>query len=493
MTFGNLPAAEFAPDSVAVNSPYTSDTRGVYPTTAAGNNIYRPFPEKVASTFATVPSTALMGVATREDGDIYNIVGATDKIYLFNDGTSLWDTVFTPAGAIEKWEIAIFGKTFCAVNSSNRLLTYTIGVDSVFTEVAATPLAPRHVAAVRDFIFIGNWPANQQKIQWSAINNATSWPTPGTDAALSVLAGEQQFPGEGGEIRKIVAGAANADVLIFFDNEIRRGAFVGNEIMWQFDLVEGSIGTFSSDSVTVGDGYVYYYSPEGFMRTTDGRSERIGAGKVDEWFKNTLNAGAISLISAKHYQPLKLVAWAFSTNGTFNDKVLVYNYENQMWGLINESVDAFTVGYSAISSLDDTSVFGTDLDAYPISLDSEILSASRRLFPYLKNNILYYFNGVGRAWEIHSHEIEDVEQRNLKIYNSSLKYGGTSATYLMSVGTRDQFGNAMLFTTPAAPNNLNEVPSMVQGKVVKLKATGSDTNMPTIYGFGIDSELGGRT
>jgi len=492
MAFKGLELAEFAPDSVSSNTSYSAEILNVYPKNASGRLIYKPFPVGNPLNYHPIPAEPLSGISARVSGTIYNFVGTDDGIYNYDRLNDTWVDLFSTSGSIEAWEFAKFGNTICAVNRQNKMLKYTIGVDSEFTEVDETPLGASHIAQVDNFIIVGNWPNERQTIRWCAINDPTDWPVLGSDDALAKFAGEQAFPGDYGELTRIIGQTSGAAVLLIFEHAIIKGSLIYGELVFDFDVIEGSIGTISPDSVVLGNsGYAYYYSPQGFKRTQDGSSESIGVGRVDEWFSQTLNNNSYRTIKATHFEPLNMVLWSFSTNGSYNDKIIAYNYILDKWTTIDEEVQVFLTSYSESMTMEDLDSVVNNLDNLDVSLDSLYFSESQRIFPYIKNDQFHLFGGSGRQCVVASTILDDEQHRNIKIINGSLSFNGVGE-YVMSVDYKPRFTSNWQSTSLLYPNVHNEVSIRAQGKRLRIKAMTNSSTITDIWGFGVDMRIGGR-
>lgn len=110
-------------------------------------------------------------------------------------------------------------------------------------------------------------------MQWSAINNATSW-----TADPATLADFQDLPGDGGWIQKVVGGDYG---VIIQERAVFRMDFVGSPLIFQFNQVLRNIGTPIPNSVVSYRDLVFFLSEDGFYVFDGSQAHPIGENRVD--------------------------------------------------------------------------------------------------------------------------------------------------------------------------------------------------------------------
>ena len=108
---------------------------------------------------------------------------------------------------------------------------------------AAIPNSPsfRHAAVVNNFVVTGFQGTFQNRVQWSAVNDVTSW-----TAGLN-LADIEDLP-EGGVITGITGGQYG---LIFQENRITRMDYRGGAIVFSFRRIFLDFDLISSEITSV--------------------------------------------------------------------------------------------------------------------------------------------------------------------------------------------------------------------------------------------------
>jgi len=232
------------------------------------------------------PSAALRGVLSA--GTLVTLAGTGAGIHrLLETG---WVDVSRPGGyvdsAAEAWDADQFGSAFFFVRRGEPVQAIDVESDATFFDLVDAPRAGV-VATAEGFLWLGDLVSRQlgvarDAVAWSAVGAPFTWPTPGTDAATSVLSGEQRLEGSGGIVQAIVSGAEV--VAIFQEDAIHRADFVGNDIVWQINRVETEHGLAIKGAAVAYERAVFFISRDGFRIFNYTSSKNIGKGIVNEFF-----------------------------------------------------------------------------------------------------------------------------------------------------------------------------------------------------------------
>ena len=175
-----LQFTEWLPDQPA-NAGSLNDAKNVYPV-AIG---YAPFPS--AEDYSNAASDVLNSVFVAKYGDDVQVfAGSATKLFLLNNTTlDLDDVSGAVYGGNSTWKFEQFGQVVLASNNSEIIQAWTIGVSTVFADVAAAAPIAKDIAIVRDFVFAGNVAGgtDADKVQWSDINDETDWTSSSTSQA----------------------------------------------------------------------------------------------------------------------------------------------------------------------------------------------------------------------------------------------------------------------------------------------------------------------
>lgn len=329
---------EWLPDLPEFNNPGLLEATNVIP----ANDGYVPF-NPLDDSLGTAPS-AVTGAfvangATKGSTRQYVAAG---RYYQYAGGGATAGSFSTRGSLIADDEASQFAQyqniVFVSGGDSHRLAQITMGAATSgggtgFVAITAAPYADV-VGVVGQFVVAGSLyddsttlpsASKSNYLQWSSIDQPTSWPTPGSSTAIASQSGEQALYEENGRVQAVHGGDQFAVVLQ--SKAVTRMTYIGGTAVFQFDLIDsvhGSVGR--KGSVKVG-GLVYFISAAGFCRTNGTQVERIGAGKVDElWASLT----ATSYVSAAYDPWNEVVCFG---NGA---KIFHYNPLTQWWTVCDQ-------------------------------------------------------------------------------------------------------------------------------------------------------------
>ena len=272
-----LPFGEWLPDLPDHGNPGATTATNVFPAV----NSYRPWKTTARSPGISALANRCQGADAFKDdsGTSYIFAGDTTKLYrltanAFSDISRSSGGAYT-IGSEHYWDFVKFGEKIIAFNGNDAPQQYDMGTSSNFSNIAAAPLF-RHAAVVNNFVVAGWIGTAQNRVQWCAINDATSW-TAGIDQSDL-----EDLP-EGGVVTGITGGQYG---LIFQENRITRMDYRGGNIVFSFRRIEDNRGAIQSKSIIKVGNLVYFYSADGFYVTDGNTSTPIGNGKVDRFFES---------------------------------------------------------------------------------------------------------------------------------------------------------------------------------------------------------------
>jgi hypothetical protein len=296
--------------------------------TASAWRLFAPL-STLGSALAAAPSDATVvssgGVVTvfaQAGGHLYKIVGGavTDVSKAGN---------YTVG---KTWDFEQFGDCLIATNGIDNVQDFDIGTSTAFADLAGSPPKAYVIGKVRDFVVLGNTTdgsgAHPYRVQWSAIANPTSWPTPLTQDARAAQSGYQDNYSEYGNVQYIAQGEEFG--LIFQERGIVRMQYIGGDVVFQFYTFERKRGLVTPRAAAqIGD-QVYFLSGDGFYATDGTTVQPIGYGKVNRWF--IANCYDITKVRASADSVAQCIYWVFpSTSSGVCDSVIVYNFAEQKW------------------------------------------------------------------------------------------------------------------------------------------------------------------
>lgn len=412
-----VPFGSFSPDRAPFGNTGSTVALNVIP--RAGG--FRPLPG--LTTFSDALTARCQGAffATDSSGNVYGFAGDATKLYRLTGGSTAWDDATrtsggaysTPATGI--WSAAKFGNDVLMTNFADDIQAYTIGSSSDFAALAGSPPKAKYLAVIGDFVVAGflnvGGTIYPERIQWCAIRDHTSWPTPGTDAARVVQADRQDLFGEGGWVQGLAGGLSGANGAILQERALWRMIYTGPPTIFSIDQVEGGRGTPAPSSIAQIGGTIFYLGEDGFYRFDGQSSLPIGAERVDQTFFDTVDVSYYDRVSASVDPVRKLIIWAYPTSsadGTPN-RQLIYNWQLNEWSEgdldLQMMMRSLTFGVDLDTDLN-ASETGADDDSWP-SLDSRFWTGGRPgLAAFDTSNQLAFFTGPSPAAAVETGEFE---------------------------------------------------------------------------------------
>jgi hypothetical protein len=348
------PVAAWEPDKAPLlGAPVVS---GVVP---ADSETYGPLAgPSTASTSGSysVPSGALPGGMPSFIGNAFDAIDEYSAHYiLVGDGNNEvffygltsglgWQQI-TLSGFVaylSNFRFAQFKNTVLIVGGQNMM--QWICNSSTANVLSGSP-AGIYVCVAKDFAIAGNTydPTNGSvpyRVWWSAFNDPTNWPTPGTPAALQVQSDYNDFDGSQGTVSGLCSNLINCDFLVFFEYGVQQATYVGAPDVFNFYNVSGARGTQWADSIVVTEGMAYYFGENGFYACDGVNVFPIGENKVDHFAMSAASPVIVSgnnvrTVTGGYNTQTRCLFWLFSQaiGPLANGQVLVmfYHKDFQKW------------------------------------------------------------------------------------------------------------------------------------------------------------------
>jgi hypothetical protein len=345
------------------------DQPSILDTVSEANNViplavgYGPF--KSAVNYSGAASEALNNVfAAKLDNDVFIFAGGATKLFKV-DNTDLSLVDESKSGGytgVNKWQFLQFGNLALASNGSEKIQAYDVTVSTAFADASSEAPVAKYITAVRDFVVAANIGAGTtpNKVQWSGINDASTWTTTATSQS------DFQLLPDGGDITGIVGGEFG---IVFLEKAIVRMSYIGSPLIFQFDTISRNVGCIEGNSIAQYAGTAYFLSDDGFYSTNGQTFTGIGSEKVDRYFFNNANIGDIDSISAAVDPERNLVIWNYG-NVSGGRSLIIYNFETQKWCEADTDVD-----YLSTLATSGTSLDGID-SAYNVTAGSFVVGKS---------------------------------------------------------------------------------------------------------------------
>lgn len=313
-----LPVAEFMPDMPDLSDATTIATN-VMPITPQS---YGPVRDLYVASDNSVNAPILgMGSAADAAQVQYVFVGNDTTMNVLFGGSTTFSDVTNSGGPYaafpENWHFAQFNNLMLATDFADPIQTYTLGT-GLFTNLAAAAPKARYIAVAKNFVIVANTSdpiggQNPARVWWSANNDPTNWPTPGSLAAQQVQSDYNDLNGPMGAISGLAPNLAGCDCAIFFERGVFRMIYAGPPTVFDFYPAASVRGTSSPNSIVSLGQMVYYFGEDGFYAFDGTTSVPIGANKVDRWFLENADLSYYT-ISGKIFDTAHLIIGAPDVN-----------------------------------------------------------------------------------------------------------------------------------------------------------------------------------
>lgn len=396
--------------------------------------------------------------------------------------TSVADTGTTSIPAYNtsgdlRWRFTQFGETLIAANGESKLQGFNLNSSSIFNDLSADAPIARYVTVVRDFVvsgYIEDVSTYNQRIQWSALNDETSW-TP----SATTQADYQDIP-DGGSIMGITGGEFG---LVFLERSIFRMSYVGSPLVFQFDNISRNLGCYEPNSIIQYQGTSFFLSDDGFYACDGQKVIPIGNEKVNRYFYSDLNDGLLHSMSTAIDPFRKLVIWAYaSKSSAVVDSLLIYNFETNKWS--SGTTDASWIAASSTPSvtLEGLDAFGT-LETIETSFDSRVWLGGKVQFAGVRGANIITFSGANNTAYLETGDIEIPGSTSaITMAKPIVDFGSGS----VAIATRRLLSEQITFSDQTAADAENRVSLRSIGRYHRLQLTPTGQWQTAI---GLDIEL----
>lgn len=312
-----------------------------------------------------------------EDGNVVIYAGDSNKLYQrsgtsWNDKSNgTYNTQF-----IQQWKFSQFGTTVIATNFANTPQQISIGGAGNFSDLTDAPNA-RHVGVIGQFVFLGNTSDSAgtipHRVRWSAIGDATDWPTLGTTDATNKQSDAETLNPKHGKVQAISDGERFG--LVFQETGITRFTYVGGSSIFEIDTYERTRGLLGPLSYAQLGDQVVFLASSGFYRTDGVNVVSIGTQKIDSFVLGEIDTDYPERISTAIDFNNKLIYFSYpntsATSGTPN-RLAIYNYVEDKWTTADQDLQIIFSSKELGFTLDQLDTVSASIDTLSPSLDSSV-------------------------------------------------------------------------------------------------------------------------
>jgi hypothetical protein len=415
---------------------------------------------------------------------IFMFAGSENNLFVLDSSLDL-NNVSNPSGYSgdpeTRWNFAQFGSTVIAANGNNLLQSYITGASTTFSNIEGSPQA-KYLSVVRDFVVTGFQTDHPFRVQWSGINNATTW------TFNQVTQSDFQDIPDAGVVQGITGGEYG---LVFLEKSIYRMSYVGTPLIFQFDEIIKGMGCFEPNSIVQYRNFVFFLADDGFY-VCDGQTVRpIGAEKIDRYFLENFDVEYGYKMSAT-VDPEKSVAiWAYpSTEGAGNvDSLIIYNFDTGKWSTGTTDVNFVGISQTPGATLEELDDISSSIDALETSLDSRVFVGGKFNLAGGRGNRIVTFSGQPSLATLNTGDIETEGRFSTLRMVRPIIDNGTADVALAS---RARLGDAIVYGSYQLPSSEDRVSVRGVGRYHRLSFQPKDL-WTTAIGADIEIEpQGGR-
>ena len=391
----NIIFPPFEPDKASFNAQASAIVTNVMPI-ADG---WGPMPsfQPYASALPLPPRGSI--TARTAAGVQLSVVSTASKLYQVNTDGTLADistgTYAVPDG--DEWSFGLFGNRIIATNLTDGPQYFDIGSSSKFLPLLGSPPKARFVKVIGDFVALFQLAADKAAIHWSGINNSEQW-VPGEE-----LCDINSFP-DGEELMAVAANGSGATLA--FRKGFRTMTFSPQSgYVFTFSpYFEGNGCSAPRSLVEISGGEFIYYSESGFYRGPSGTP--IGAERIDRWFKTVCSQDARTRLKGVQDPFRKTVLFRYEDDGG-NGYLLGYSWQQDRWFQSLTNVSGIGVYATSALDLDSLDAIYGNLNAIPVSLDSEAFAGGLpSLSGFDETFRLGFFDGLPQQADVYTNAIE---------------------------------------------------------------------------------------
>jgi hypothetical protein len=382
---------QYAPDIESFDQGSTDYVRNVVPTPNGFGPMY-----DLQAISAALGARCLGAFGCLDDDNASHVfAGTATALYKLDATARTWAEVTRASGGAysladrEYWAFAQFGSNIVAVASGNNPQLYTLGSSTDFADLGGSPPQARGVTVVGDFLVLYGLTSNPNRIQWSGLNEITTW-TPGTASSDF-----QDFP-DGGYVRGVGGGEFG---IVLQDAAIRRMIFnPGAPTIFDFSRVADDTGILMPYSLVPSGNSLYFFAHDGFYRIDGtGQITPVGAGRVDLTIVGELDPSNPRFMVGAADPANHRIVWAYKSKDNLDtaklDRLIVYDWALDRWGAGDCSLEYLTSISPLGATLEGLDAVAT-LDALPYSLDSYETTPAYRLAGLSTSHVLGFFDGA---------------------------------------------------------------------------------------------------
>jgi hypothetical protein len=465
---------EWLPDQPGVIGALTT-AKNVYPR-AVG---YGPFPQE--EDYSAAASEALSNVVAARDSSGNTRVFASGRTKLFlldSTDLSLDDVSGTTYQDAERWRFTQFGNSLIAANEANTMQYYNLTTSGDFDVLSSDAPKAKYVTVVRDFVVTGYQEEHRSRVQWSGINNETTWASSATTQADF-----QDIP-DGGAVQGVTGGEFG---IVLMERSIYRMSYAGTPLIFQFDNISRNLGCYEANSVIQWQGITYFLADDGFYACNGQTVEAIGAEKVNRYFFQGLSEANLSQMSSAVDPTKNLVIWGYpSTDLTY--RILIYHIVTKRWSYGETTVNRIASSSTPGVTLEGLDTFSSSIDALQTSLDSRLWLGGKLLLAGVRGDKIVSFTGAAKVGQIDTSDLEVQPDMSMITLLKPIVDTGSGAACVTS---RMRLNETVNFPSVVPADSEDRIGVRSLGKYHRVRLTPTGDNWSSAIGVELEIQKAG--
>jgi len=395
---------------------------------------------------------------------VFNFVATNTNIFQLDGGTFTSRKSSLTGGNTDYWTFTQFGNYIIASNGVDAPQYYLMGSSTNFANLSSiatdgTPPIFKVSGVIRDFLVTGNIVNASNRVQWSGINDISTW------ASGSKLSDSQDIPGAGGRIVGITSGEIG---YVFRENEIIRMDFVGGSTVFRFSVISPNRGAIYGKTICQDNRRVFFYADDGFFEINGDNIIPIGAERVNRFFDLNVNKGFLDRIVGEIDPFNQLALWLYpSADNQSNttgicDKVLIYNYATQKWSIADANASFIFSQFVSSYTVELMDIISQNLDNINAALDTDFWNGGQRYLGAIDNNFkAAIFSGTSNECELETTEFEPFPGSRASI---QFIRPIVDAQATVTIKTRDRLADSEIESSSSSMNSFGVNPVRQSGR-----------------------------
>lgn len=365
-------------------------------------------------------------------GTVETFAGNATKIFR-RDGTTWVDVSNGTYQDSLFWRFAVYGDLLIATNGKDAVQKINVAAGgNKFSDLANAP-THNFPIVVRDILVaLDVTDGSGFEVKWSAVNNAELWTAAGGGGSQPIPDGGPLKGGTGGEFGVVLQ-----------EGGLTRMTFVGGDLRFTFDKIEGSVGCIAADSVVQYKGKTFYLSDEGFQIFDGASSLNISDEAVTDTFFTALSevkalvtdtdeilvtstglalvARAVNTVIGALDVRNSSIVWSYPISS--GRKLIIYNYRTDRWSESDRDINCLHTNFSNKRQI----LAGIDSDKK-----------------------LALFNGSNRSAVVSTGDLQLFRERGSRV---SLVRGLVDSAHTVTVGKKTDMADTETTKTQTANSN----------------------------------------